>query len=123
MYRIIYLLFLALLLVPVSTASAALPDGWSSQDIGDEGQVGSADYVAGTFTVNGSGHDIWDNSDDFHYCYTSVSGDTTISARVVSITNGTHDLILRRGGYRSWEGKLVIRPGEKTELHITLSPK
>ena len=73
------------------SASAALPDGWVSQDVGDEGLAGSADYVDGTFTVNGSGHDIWDNSDDFHYCYTPVSGDTEISARVVSITNGTNE--------------------------------
>ena len=34
MYRILfYLLFLALLLAPAGTASAALPDGWFSQDI------------------------------------------------------------------------------------------
>ncbi|MHC4742138.1 MAG: DUF1349 domain-containing protein, partial [Planctomycetota bacterium] len=92
MYRILfYLLFLTLLLAPAGAASAALPDNWLSQDVGDEGQPGSADELAGTFTVNGSGHDIWDNSDDFHFCYTQTSGDTEIIARVVSITNGTHE--------------------------------
>ena len=40
-----------------------------------------------------------------------------------SITHGVHDLILQRSGYRPWEGKLSVQPGEKTELHITLVPR
>ena len=91
MYRIIYLLLLALLLIPASGASAALPPGWTSQDIGDEGLVGSADEVAGTFTVVGSGHDIWDGADDFHYAYLPLNGNGRITARVVSIVGGTND--------------------------------
>ncbi|HLB73081.1 MAG TPA: hypothetical protein VJJ98_03600, partial [Sedimentisphaerales bacterium] len=91
MYRMIYLLFLALLLIPAGAASAALPDMWASQDIGGPAIAGSADQTAGIWTVKGSGADIWGTSDQFHYCYMPTSGDVTISARVVSITNGTHE--------------------------------
>ncbi|MBN2270517.1 MAG: hypothetical protein JXN61_07880, partial [Sedimentisphaerales bacterium] len=62
MYRMIYLLFLALLLVPAGVASAALPDGWASQDIGGPAIAGSADQTASIWTVKGSGADIWGTS-------------------------------------------------------------
>jgi len=65
-----------------------LPAGWTDADIGAVGLAGSAGYNAGTFTVTGSGADIWTAGDQFNYAYQSVSGDNTIIARVVS-ENGT----------------------------------
>ena len=92
MYRkLIFLLTLILMLAMANTASAILPPLYSSQDIGDDGQPGSADQAGGEWTVAGSGHDIWDDNDDFHYCYKSYTGDLEISARVISITGGSHE--------------------------------
>ncbi|MBN1392528.1 MAG: DUF1349 domain-containing protein [Sedimentisphaerales bacterium] len=75
------------------TASAYLrtndevSDCWQNQDIGDVGADGSANESAGTWTIEGSGTDIWDNTDEFHYVYQSLSGDGQIIAQVVSVEN------------------------------------
>ncbi len=41
----------------------------------------------GTYTITGSGADIWDTSDEFHYAYKMLTGPGSIIARVVSIGN------------------------------------
>ena len=78
---------LLLLFCFITTTFADLPSQWQSQDIGSVNQAGSAEYVNGTFTISGSGSDIWDNQDQFHYAYQSFSGDVQVTARVVSQTN------------------------------------
>jgi len=53
--------------------------------------VGSfVEGLVGTFTMTGSGADIWDASDEFHFAYKTLTGPGTIVARVDSIEN-THD--------------------------------
>lgn len=53
--------------------------------------VGSfVEAPAGTYTITGSGADIWGQSDQFHYAFKTLTGPGTISARVVSLTN-THN--------------------------------
>jgi regulation of enolase protein 1 (concanavalin A-like superfamily) len=49
--------------------------------------AGSASYGSGTFTVRGSGTDIWDTADAFRYVYQPLNGDGTITARVVTQQN------------------------------------
>jgi hypothetical protein len=66
-----------------------LPAPWVDQDIGGPGVAGSASYSGGTFTVKGSGTDVWGTTDQFHYVYQTLSGDATLIARVASIEN-TH---------------------------------
>ncbi|UCF17859.1 MAG: LamG domain-containing protein, partial [Phycisphaerales bacterium] len=44
----------------------------------------------GTFTMTGSGADIWGTSDEFHFAYKTLTGPGTIVARVNSIQN-THN--------------------------------
>jgi regulation of enolase protein 1 (concanavalin A-like superfamily) len=66
---------------------ASLPPGWSSTDVGTPGMAGSASFSNGTFTVSGSGGDIWSTSDNFQYAFQSVTGDQTITARVASQQN------------------------------------
>jgi hypothetical protein len=70
------------------------PLGWQIEWISDEPILTSgASYDAGTETWNleGHGHDIWDNADDFEYVYQRVSGDCEIRARVVELAgNSTH---------------------------------
>lgn len=65
----------------------ALPAGWTKQDIGSTGVAGSATHSAGSYTVNGSGADIWGTADAFHYVWQSLSGDGEITARVASLEN------------------------------------
>lgn len=64
-----------------------LPSPWDSSDIGNVAAAGSADYSSGSFDIEGSGADIWNTADEFRYVYQEVSGDVTITARVVSIEN------------------------------------
>jgi Concanavalin A-like lectin/glucanases superfamily/Putative Ig domain len=42
--------------------------------------------INNVLTISGSGSDIWNTADQFNYDYQSVSGDTTVAARVVSET-------------------------------------
>ena len=60
---------------------------WASEDIGGPGITGIASNSGGTFTVAGSGSDIWGTSDQFRYVYQTLTGNGTITARVVSLTN------------------------------------
>jgi hypothetical protein len=46
--------------------------------------------TAGKITLAGDGTDIWNNSDDFTFAYKTLSGDGSITARVVSIGPGTN---------------------------------
>src|SRR5262245_45286535 len=58
------------------------------QDIGNVGLPGSATFDGlGTYSVNGSGSDIWDVADSFQFVYKPLSGDGSIEARVVSEQN------------------------------------
>ncbi|MFO8008656.1 MAG: PA14 domain-containing protein, partial [Candidatus Brocadiia bacterium] len=66
---------------------AGLPSPWQSQDVGSPGAAGNASSSGGTFTVEGDGDDIWNNSDNFHFAYRSLSGDGEIEARVASLEN------------------------------------
>ena len=42
---------------------------------------------AGTYTMSGSGADIWDQADEFHFAYKVLTGAGSIVARVESLTN------------------------------------
>jgi hypothetical protein len=67
--------------------STALPAPWTQQDIGAVGVAGSATYTNGTFSIRGSGADIWGTADAFHYVYQPLPGDGTIVARVATVQN------------------------------------
>jgi hypothetical protein len=59
------------------------------QDIGNTTAVGDAtfDSSTGTYTVKGSGGDIWNVNDQFQYVYKPLTGDGEIVARAVNIQN------------------------------------
>jgi hypothetical protein len=65
-----------------------LPSHWSSQDIGNPGIPGSACFFNGVFTMNASGSDIWDISDQFHFAYSLLQGDGSVIIRVVEMDQG-----------------------------------
>lgn len=66
---------------------AALPAGWQSSDIGAVTLAGSASASGGTFTVTGTGADIWGSADAFRYAYVQLPGDGTMVARVATVQN------------------------------------
>jgi fibronectin type 3 domain-containing protein len=66
-------------------AAAALPNSWTSQDIGAVGGTGAAGYSGSTFTVVASGADIWGSADEFRYTYQPMVGDGWIIAKVASL--------------------------------------
>ena len=109
--KLIYLVSFVLVLGLVGSASAALPQGWTSQDIGTTG--GSADESGGTWTITADGLDIWDSSDGFHFVHVPLSGDGQMVARVVDIGTGTDGWA--RGGVMIRE---TLEPDSK---HVTIT--
>ena len=70
-----------------ATTPTAQPVTWQDGDIGAVGLAGSSSVAGGTFTVKGSGSDIWGQADSFNYVYQSLNGDGQIVARVASQQN------------------------------------
>ena len=64
-----------------------LPAGWSTSDIGAVAAIGSAVLVGDTWTVTGSGADVWNTADEFQFAAQTLSGNGTIVARVASLQN------------------------------------
>jgi regulation of enolase protein 1 (concanavalin A-like superfamily) len=59
------------------------------QDIGSVGAAGFDAYstASDSYTVQGSGADIWGTADEFRYVSTPLTGDFTIAARVETVQN------------------------------------
>jgi regulation of enolase protein 1 (concanavalin A-like superfamily) len=49
--------------------------------------VAFVDKGDGAFTISGSGHDIWDNADDFRFACKRLSGDGSVTVKVESLVN------------------------------------
>jgi len=60
---------------------------WVSTSIGNQSPEGSVQYAGGTFTVSGSGADIWNSSDAFQFAHQSLTGDGELIARVGFVSN------------------------------------
>lgn len=79
-------LFLLLLMVSFSCGAFAQRDSLglfdSHADIGHPKNAGSSSYdrVTHTYTMKGSGYNIWFNRDEFQYLYKKLSGDFTLTA-------------------------------------------
>ncbi len=58
------------------------PAPWQNQDVGSPSVPGYVDYD-GTFKLEAAGSDIGGTSDQFHFVYVSLTGDATITARVI----------------------------------------
>lgn len=63
------------------------PLPWDNADVGSPALNGSASVSGGTWTVNGSGAWIGNTSDQFHFAYQKMSGDSSIQAKVDTISN------------------------------------
>jgi alpha-galactosidase len=60
------------------------PGSWTGIDIGAVGAAGSFSSSSGTYTVYGSGVDVYNTSDECYLVYKQLTGDFTITTRVVS---------------------------------------
>ena len=68
--------------VDESLGCVSLPNPWSNRDIGNVGASGSVCYENGSFTVEASGSDIWNNADEFHFVYQELRGNGEIIAEL-----------------------------------------
>jgi TolB protein len=57
-------------------------------DVGDISRPGSVIFDGSTYTVEGSGHNMWGASDSFHFVWTKVEGDFALSADVEFVGEG-----------------------------------
>ncbi len=83
--------------VSATPRATTLPSPWMDRDIGiatlwsgdvaDVGWPGSASFSFASFKIIGSGIDIWNQVDSFHFVYRAVSGDCTNIVRVDSLQN------------------------------------
>ena len=87
--RLIVLLGVVLSCIARDVSAQGLPLPWVNDDIGTVGAAGSANATNGTFTVTGSGTDIWGYSDQFHFAYVELPHDGYLEARVTAI-EGPH---------------------------------
>jgi hypothetical protein len=81
--------------VSTTPQATTLPSPWMDEDVGvatlwdgdagDVGWPGSASYANGVYAVTGSGIDIWNSADSFHYAYRAVTGNCTIISQVESL--------------------------------------
>jgi RHS repeat-associated protein len=68
-------------------ASPALPAGWSDADINAPALAGSALFDGASFIVSGGGADIYGAADQFNFASQSLTGNTTLIARLGGQTN------------------------------------
>lgn len=69
--------------------SEPLISPWRTADIGKGNVFGDASIAGGTFTLSGSGRDIYNADDHFRFVYRTFTGNVDIRARVTGLTN-TH---------------------------------
>jgi outer membrane protein assembly factor BamB len=67
------------------TPTTACPPEWGCNDIGNPAIPGTNTLNNDVWTVQGSGSDIWDTNDQFHYVWQKMTNHSEIIARVVSL--------------------------------------
>lgn len=80
----------------LAAASAAVaqtppPTPWNAIDVGAPALTGSTTYRNGVFTVSAGGTAIAGREDQFHFVYQALTGDTTVVARIDSLTPADAD--------------------------------
>ena len=71
--------------------NGTLPEFYQSADIGTVGLAGSSSYSSGTYTLSGSGADIYHTADEFQFASRPVTSDVTLTVRVASQTTTSQD--------------------------------
>ena len=71
----------------ISLAVNSIGVQFTDLDIGNPGTAGTFSANGGSFTVGGSGSDIFGTADQFNYAYQTATGDFTVIAHVDTQTN------------------------------------
>lgn len=58
---------------------------WTSQDVSSTGLSGIAGRMSGKFVIQGGGNNLGGSADQMHFLHQPVTGDTTITARIVGV--------------------------------------
>ena len=69
----------------VEMPAALAPQTWQTCDIGNAGNAGFVTTNPTSFTISGSGLDIWNNGDAFRFLYQNRTGDGYFTARVTAL--------------------------------------
>jgi TolB protein len=79
-------------LTPAAVLAQSLPHGvfTDHQDVGTVLHPGSVEYstVDHTYTISGSGENMWFGIDDFHFAWKKVSGDVALTADIAFLGAG-----------------------------------
>jgi hypothetical protein len=91
-------LILTLFAPTLKAADAPIGDFEAQADVGTVEPAGSAHFDPATkqYRVKSAGENIWAKHDDFHFLYSKVSGDVTMSADITLSTDGK--VAHRKGG-------------------------
>ncbi len=71
----------------LDSSGNTLPSGWSHGDIGAVAAAGSANFDGSIWTLTGSGADVWNTADEFHFAHRPQSTAFEIQTRVDSVQN------------------------------------
>ena len=84
-------------------------------DVGSPARAGSDSAGSGSYTIKGSGTDIWGTADQFNFASTPLTGDGSIVARVAAVQNTD-----------PWAKAGVMfrqtSAGNSTDAYVTLTP-
>lgn len=107
-----------------TTDCEPVPAQWRHTDIGLVGAAGDVCYhsPAQTYRMIGSGDDIWNYDDEFHYLYQRVHGDVTITAYCESIEDvyewsKAGPMIRETLDSNSKHAMMAITPGNGAAFH------
>ncbi|MEO7385684.1 MAG: hypothetical protein ABIX37_01980, partial [Gammaproteobacteria bacterium] len=70
-----------------ATGAGSVSADWLNSDVGSVAAAGSVTRSGTSFTVRGSGADIWGTADEFRFAQRLLTGDGDLIARVTSLTN------------------------------------
>jgi len=70
--------------MPAQAPAHPCPAPWTCEDIGNPGPPGDTTQNGGSYTLNGTGTGIGGASDSFHYVFSPVTGDQTLTSQVVT---------------------------------------
>jgi hypothetical protein len=72
-----------------TTPTGPCPAPWSCADIGNPSPAGSEQYAptTGTWTIEGSGSDIFATADQFHFVWQTLDGDGSIGAQISALAD------------------------------------
>lgn len=100
-----------------------VPAPWHGDDIGAVAAIGGESFNSSnnTFTITGSGADVFGAADEFHFVHQPWSGDVTLMVNVTAVQNtntyAKAGLMIRQGtGANAAHASVAITPGNGAEF-------